>query len=85
MKLDWTFQTHLLRTSSGPHSGPQVTNQGYPGLSPTSLQVHVTVYALEKNKNMMHTTSNMTNMQKYALSQGPTLLMVPLCLTAAGG
>ena len=28
--LDGTFQTHLLRTSSGPSSGPQVTNRGYP-------------------------------------------------------
>ena len=27
----------------------------------------------------------MTNMQKYAPPQGPTLLMVPLCLTTASG
>ena len=32
--LDGAFQNHLLRTSSGSRSGPQVTNQGYPGLSP---------------------------------------------------
>ena len=59
MTLDGTFQTHILRTSSGPSSGPQVTNQGYPGLSQfiwwypkyavhpllcLYIQVHITVY-----------------------------------------
>ena len=32
MTLDGTFQTHLLRTSSGFRSGPHVTNPGYPSL-----------------------------------------------------
>ena len=31
--LDGTFETFLLRTSSGPRSAPKVTNPGYHGLS----------------------------------------------------
>ena len=45
----------------------------------------MSLYMHKKKKLEYEVHTNMTNMQKYAPSQGPTLLMVSKCLAAASG